>query len=408
MFGPLTRPAILPKRRLAPNMTTEASGTSHIIQPVLNHVAWEITRSCNLLCSHCRASAHRGGYEGELSTEECFRVVDQIAEVGKPMLVLTGGEPLLRPDVLDIGRYAANKGLRVVMGTNGTLLTAEMAAKLKEVPVMCVGVSVDFPSAARHDDFRCHVGAFETAMAGINNARRAGIDIQINSTISKLNVGHIDELAALAMEVGAKSFHPFLLVPTGRGKDIEGSELSPQEYEDTLNHLLDKTDELRGKLSIRPICAPHFMRISRQRQKASGASAMPAGRPAAALGHPGAAAPTTSGHPGGHPGTFSRGCLSGTGFCFISHLGRVQGCGYLDQEAGNVRNETFGQIWNKSNLFCNLRDLSLLKGKCGICEYQRICGGCRARAYEATGDSLEAEPYCVYEPVAQRRTAGGR
>jgi AdoMet-dependent heme synthase len=402
-------------------MPSETVRPSQIIQPVLSHVAWEITRSCNLFCSHCRASAHQGGYEGELTTEECFRVVDEIAEVGKPMLVLTGGEPLLRPDVLDIGRYAANKGLRVVMGTNGTLLTMEMAAKLKEVPVMCVGVSVDFPSAAGHDDFRCHVGAFETAMAGINNARRAGIDVQINSTISKMNVAYIDELAKLALEIGAKSFHPFLLVPTGRGKDIEGSELSPQEYEDTLNHILDITAELRGRLAIRPICAPHFMRISRQRQKANGESAMSAGRPpvvsgghpGAASGDPGASQPLVpgqapAGHPGGHSGAFSRGCLSGTGFCFISHVGRVQGCGYLDLEAGNVKNESFGQIWMKSNLFCDLRDLSLLKGKCGVCEYSRICGGCRARAYEATGDSLEAEPYCIYEPVSQRRAAENR
>ena len=372
-------------------MTTEKHSASSVIQPELQYVAWEITRSCNLFCSHCRASAHKGGYEGELTTEECFRVIDQILEVGKPMIILTGGEPLLRADVLEIGKYAADRGLMVVMGTNGTLLTEEMAAKLKAIPVTTVGVSLDFPSAARHDDFRCMVGTFDAAMSGITNAKRAGMSIQINSTISKLNVAYLDELISLAMEIGAKSFHPFLLVPTGRGKDIEASELSPEEYEQTLNHILDKTAELRGKIAIRPICAPHFMRISRQRMNQSGEAAPPTGRPSA------------SGHPG-H--SFSRGCLSGTGFCFISHLGSVQGCGYLDVEAGNVRQESFGQIWNKSNLFTNLRDMGKLKGKCGVCEYQRICGGCRARAYESTGDCLEAEPYCVYEPVAQRKAAG--
>lgn len=204
------------------------------------------------------------------------------------------------------------------------------------------------------------------------------------------------------------------MVPTGRGKDIEASELSPEEYEQALNHILDKTAELQGKLAIRPICAPHFMRIRQQRMKQSGAAS---GRPAVAGGgHPGTSvssgAPAgrpaaAGGHPGGHPGALSRGCLSGTGFCFISHLGIVQGCGYLDVEAGNVRTETFGQIWNNSRLFTNLRDMGKLKGKCGICEYQKLCGGCRARAYEATGDCLEAEPYCVYEPVAQKRAAGG-
>src|SRR3990170_2515996 len=275
-------------------MTTEKHTAGSIIQPELQHVAWEITRSCNLLCSHCRASAHKGGYEGELTTEECFRVIDQILEVGKPMIILTGGEPLLRPDVLEIGKYAADRGLRVVMGTNGTLLNEEMAAKLKAIPVACVGVSLDFPNAARHDDFRCKVGTFDAAMSGINNARQAGIDIQINSTISKLNVAYLDELTSLAMDIGAKSFHPFLLVPTGRGKDIEASELSPEEYEQTLNRILDKTAELRGKLAMRPICAPHFMRISRQRAKQSGEVAPPASHPGAASGHPAAA--------GGHPG----------------------------------------------------------------------------------------------------------
>ena len=184
-------------------MTTEKHTAGSIIQPELQHVAWEITRSCNLLCSHCRASAHKGGYEGELTTEECFRVIDQILEVGKPMIILTGGEPLLRPDVLEIGKYAADRGLRVVMGTNGTLLNEEMAAKLKAIPVACVGVSLDFPSAARHDDFRCMIGTFDAAMSGIDNAKRAGIDIQINSTISKLNVAYLDELVSLAMEIGA-------------------------------------------------------------------------------------------------------------------------------------------------------------------------------------------------------------
>jgi len=393
-------------------MTTEKHSANDIIQPELQHVAWEITRSCNLFCSHCRASAHKGGYEGELTTKECFQVIDQILEVGKPMIILTGGEPLLRPDVLEIGKYATGKGLTVVMGTNGTLLTEEMAAKLKTIPVSTVGVSLDFPSAARHDDFRCMVGTFDAAMSGIKNAKQAGIGIQINSTISKLNVAYIDELMALAMDIGAKSFHPFLLVPTGRGKDIEASELSPEEYEQALNHILDKTAELQGKLAIRPICAPHFMRIRMQRMKQRGETAPSTGRPAVA-GHPGAVngAPagrpaSTGGHPGGHPGSLSRGCLSGTGFCFISHLGSVQGCGYLDVEAGNVRKETFGQIWNKSRLFTDLRDMDKLKGKCGVCEYQKLCGGCRARAYEATGDCLEAEPYCIYEPVAQQRHVG--
>ncbi|MDO8688106.1 MAG: radical SAM protein, partial [Dehalococcoidales bacterium] len=359
------------------------SRPADIIEPDLQLVAWEITRSCNLFCAHCRASAHQGSYEGELTTEECFRVIDEIREVGQPMIILTGGEPLLRPDVLQLAQYGADKGLRMVMGTNGTLVTEEMAARLKAIPIACVGVSLDFPSAARHDDFRCMVGAFDVAMSGIDNARRAGIDIQINSTISKMNVAYLNELVSLALQAGAKSFHPFLLVPTGRGKDLESVELSPQEYEETLNWICAKADELRGKLAIRPICAPHFMRITRERQRQSGQGAP-------AVSHPSA---------GGHPGhSFTRGCLAGTGFSFISHLGIVQGCGYLDVEAGDLKKSSFGQIWKRSVLFNDLRTLGNYKGKCGLCEYKRICGGCRARAYETNGDYLEAEPYCVYQP----------
>ncbi|OGO23170.1 MAG: radical SAM/SPASM domain-containing protein [Chloroflexi bacterium RBG_16_50_9] len=360
------------------------------ITPGLQMIAWEITRSCNLFCAHCRASAHKGGYEGELTTAECFRVIDGILDVGRPMIILTGGEPLLRPDVLEIARYAAQKGLRVVMGTNGTLVTEETAARLKEIPVACIGVSLDFPSAERHDNFRCQVGAFNVAMVGIKNARQAGIDIQINSTISKINVTYIGELLSLALQVGARSFHPFLLLPTGRGKDMADTELSPLEYEQTLNWICDKTEEYRGRLAIRPICAPHFMRITRQKQKMRGVSAQP--RPAPAAG----------GHPG-HGGN-SRGCMCGTGFVFISHRGIVQGCGYLDIEAGNLRKSSFSEIWNNSPLFTDLRDLGKYHGKCGICEYKRICGGCRARAYETGGGYLEAEPYCIYQPGQNLKT----
>ncbi|MBI4188039.1 MAG: SPASM domain-containing protein, partial [Chloroflexi bacterium] len=201
---------------------------------------------------------------------------------------------------------------------------------------------------------------------------------------------YLGELVSLALQVGAKSFHPFLLVPTGRGKDLESVELSPQEYEETLNWICAKADELRGKLAIRPICAPHFMRITRERQRQNAGGA-PAVHPPAAGGHP------------GH--SFTRGCLAGTGFSFISHRGIVQGCGYLDIEAGDLRKASFGQIWKGSPLFNDLRNLASYQGKCGICEYKRICGGCRARAYETTGACLEAEPYCVYEPVKMRKVA---
>ena len=350
---------------------------SDVLTPRLQVLAWEITKRCNLFCAHCRASSEDECYQGELSTEECFKLVDRILEVGKPIIILTGGEPLMRPDVFEIARYAVNKGFRVVLGTNGTLISEEVASRLKEVPISRIGVSLDFPVAELQDSFRGKKGAYEAVMAGIANARRAGIEVQINSTVTKMNILHLDDLLSLALRVGAVAFHPFLLVPTGRGKGLESVELAPQQYEDTLNWIYDRQLELGDRMFFKPTDAPHYLRIMKQRQKADGQN-------------------IKAGHP------ITRGCLAGIGFCFISHRGAVKGCGYLDVEAGNVREQPFSRIWGESALFCNLRELSHIKGKCGVCEYKRICGGCRARAYEATGDYLEAEPYCVYKPAALR------
>jgi heme b synthase len=356
----------------------------NLITPRLHVVAWEVTRSCNLYCAHCRGSADSAHYSGELTTEECFKLVNQILEVGKPILILTGGEPLMREDVFEIGKYAFQRGLRVVMGTNGTLISREIAAELKNIPIARVGISLDFPNAELQDEFRGQKGAFKAALAGIANARNAGIEIQINSTLTRKNVDLLDDLITLALDVGAVAFHPFLLVPTGRGKGLESLELPPEQYEETLHKIYDKQQELEDRLFFKPTDVPHYMRVVKQRQKEG---------PAAAL----------HGH-GGHPAdVITRGCLAGTGFAFISYLGKVKGCGYLDVEAGDARKDSFAEIWAGSPLFQSLRNLANLKGKCGICEYKRICGGCRARAYEATGDCLEAEPYCIYQPRQERQ-----
>lgn len=374
-------------------MTGETPGKNRadIIAPRLQLVAWEITRSCNLFCAHCRASAVHGPYPGELSTGECFRLIDQIVEVGKPILILTGGEPLSRNDVFEIAGYAVSQGLRVVMGSNGTLVSEEAAARLKAVPVSRMGISLDFPSAELQDRFRGKAGAFDEAMTGINHCRQAGIEVQINCTVTKLNVDYLEDLLAQALSLGAVAFHPFLLIPTGRGKDLEAVELSPEQYETTLNWIYDKQKELQDKIFFKPTDAPHYLRVMKQRQKQDGDDVM--------------ARVASGGHPGMH--SISRGCLAGTGFCFISHQGSVQGCGYLDISAGSIKEQTFSQVWNGSQLFNDLRDLSNIKGKCGICEYKRICGGCRARAYETTGDYLDAEPYCVYQPPAKGKTETG-
>jgi len=353
----------------------------NILTPRLHLVAWEVTRSCNLFCAHCRGSAAPASYSGELSTDECFRLLDQILEVGRPIIILTGGEPLVRSDILQIAGYAVSKGLRVVMGTNGTLITEEMAVKLKEVPISRLGISLDFPVAELQDEFRGQAGAFTAVMAGIANARKAGIEVQINSTITRLNVNYLEDLLALALKIGAVAFHPFMLVPTGRGKGLESVELPPEQYERTLHWIYDKQMELGDRMFFKPTDVPHYLRVVKQRQRQDQ-------RNGSKLAH------------GHNPAdVITRGCLAGIGFCFISYQGKVKGCGYLDVEAGDVRKDSFSQVWADSPLFAKLRDLSNLKGKCGACEYKRLCGGCRARAYEATGDCLEAEPYCVYEPV---------
>lgn len=404
-------------------------------------IAWEITRSCNLKCLHCRASASHGPYAGELSTRECFRVIDDILASGAQILILTGGEPLLRDDIFQIASYATGNGLRTVMAPNGTLLSQEIAVKMKAAGVSRISISIDFPTADLHDGFRGEPGAFTGAVSGIKNAMDAGIEVQINSTITRMNADYLPQLIQMAVDQKAVAFHPFLLVPTGRGKDLREHELSPEEYERTLNRIYDLQQQNPG-IFFKPTDVPHYFRIMKQRAKGTVATAGPdhSGRESAVRepavresavresavresagreppvreyagrehadsehgdgGHTGQQQPgamSSGGYPGGME-RMTRGCLGGIGFCFISHVGDVQPCGYFDVKAGNVKEKPLGEIWESSRLFRELRDFNLLKGKCGICEFKEICGGCRARAYEATGDYLAEEPYCVYRP----------
>jgi radical SAM protein with 4Fe4S-binding SPASM domain len=278
----------------------------------------------------------------------------------------------MRGDIFDLAGYATSKGLSVAVGSNGTLVTEKMAGEMKKVPISRLSVSIDFPQPEMQDRFRGEKGAFDSALSGIRNAQQAGLEVQINSTITRMNTDYLDELLSMAIDMRAVAFHPFLLVPTGRGKQLKEGELSPRECERVFRWIGEKEREMAEVISIRPTCAPFYWRIMHQR---SG---------------------------GGMPGSSRRGCLAGTGFCFVSHVGRVQGCGYLDIEAGDVRKQSFSDIWQNSPLFNDLRDLSRLKGSCGACEFKVVCGGCRARAYEATGDYLEAEPYCLYQPAMKK------
>jgi AdoMet-dependent heme synthase len=343
--------------------------------PELRLVAWETTRNCNLSCVHCRASADRGPFAGELDTPAAFTLLDQIVAVGNPIVILTGGEPLLRPDIFEIAEYGTGKGLRMVMAPNGTLITEKTAGQMAKSGIRRISISLDGADRESHDAFRGINGAFEGAISGILQAKAAGIEFQINTTITKTNLKQIDQIQKLAIQLGAVAHHIFLLVPTGRGKYIVDQEISAREYEETLNWFYDQRD--KTPLQLKATCAPHYYRILRQRAKIDGKSV------------------TFNSH---GLDAVTRGCLGGTGFCFISHQGIVQPCGFLDVNCGDVAQTSFFDIWSRSDVFQTLRNFDLLKGKCGQCGYKKVCGGCRARAFEAAGDFMAEEPLCMYQP----------
>lgn len=361
--------------------------------PPLRLVFWELTQGCNLACKHCRAEAQPERAPDELSTAECLAVVDQITAVSKPVLILTGGEPLYRPDLLEIAAYANAKGARVCLATNGTLLTDDLAQKLQAAGIKRVAISIDGATPQTHDAFRGIPGSWAKALEGAMAAQKAGMQLQFNMTVAQHNKAELPAILRLAEERGADACHLFVLVPVGCGVQIAAREmLSAEEVEAVLEWLYEVSE--RTTLEVRSTCAPQYHRIMRQQ---GGAGAVMRARHSAetALG----------GHTHGAPGNRaagSRGCLAGTSVCFISHNGTVQPCGYLPIPAGSLRQQPFGEIWADSPLFQQLRDPDLLGGKCGECEYRVVCGGCRARAYYEHGHYLAEEPYCAYQPGAQR------
>ena len=354
---------------------SEANPPADTTRHSLRLVAWETTRNCNLSCVHCRASATQGPYSGELSTQAAYGLLEEIVSVGNPIIILTGGEPLLRDDIFDIASFGTSKGLRMVMAVNGTLVTPQIASRMVESGIRRISVSLDGGSASSHDSFRGVKGAFEGALEGLKNAKNAGLEFQINTTITRSNLGQIPEILRLAESIGAAAHHIFLLVPTGRGKYLIDQEIDAREYEQTLNWFYDQRN--KTSLQLKATCAPHYYRILRQRARAEGRNV------------------TFESH---GLDAVTRGCLAGSGFCFVSHVGVVQPCGFLDLPCGNVTQQSFGEIWRNSEVFQKLREPNRLGGKCGHCEYRRVCGGCRARAHEATGDFMAAEPLCLHEP----------
>jgi heme b synthase len=346
----------------------------------LRLVAWEMTQACNLACVHCRAGASSEASAEQLTSDEGRALIDGIAKVGKPILIMTGGEPLVRADFFDLARYAMGAGLRAVLATNGCMVTPDVAKEIAAIGIPRVSISLDGPSSKEHDAFRKVDGAFDASMAGIDNLRHAGVPVQINTTLTRRNRHQLAEIMKLAETIGAEAFHVFLLVPTGRAKEMSGEEMGPDKYEKSLEEFyrLGRASSMETKAT----CAPQYYRILRQQAKHEGLDVTPE--------------------------TFglnarTRGCLGGLSFVFVSHKGELQPCGYFDVQAGSVREAEFGEIWENAQLFKNLRTFSLLEGKCGKCDYLRHCGGCRARAYESTGNYMAEEPYCAYLPPAIRK-----
>ncbi|HYF93499.1 MAG TPA: radical SAM protein [Symbiobacteriaceae bacterium] len=353
-------------------------------------IFWELTQGCNLACKHCRAEAQPERAPDELTTVECLRIIDDITANYKPVIIMTGGEPLYRPDLFELAEYASKKGARVCLASNGVLITDEIARKLKEIGIQRVAISLDGATPEVHDAFRGIPGSWEGALRGADCVMKAGIEVQFNITVAQHNKQQIPAIVRLAEERGAAACHLFVLVPVGCGVQIAGREMLPADEVEAMLEWLYEVSE-RTSIEVRSTCAPQYHRIMRQ-QGGAGAVARARASAQASLGE------GKGHHMPGNRAAGSKGCLAGSGVCFISHTGNVQPCGYLPLPAGSLRNQPFKEVWEGSQLFADLRDPDLLGGKCGECEYRVSCGGCRARAYYEHHHYLAEEPYCSYEP----------
>jgi radical SAM protein with 4Fe4S-binding SPASM domain len=366
-------------------------------------VSWNLTYRCNLACEHCYLDA--GGAarvedeafadRGEMSTQECFKVIDDLAAFAPECLtILTGGEPLLRRDILDIVRHGAARGLFVVVGTNGVRITANLARLLKEAGARGLSLSLDALDPDRHDRFRAVRGAWRNTVEGAGVLRDTGLPFIVQTTVGAHNLGEIEALAGFAHErLRADVWNLYFLVPTGRGQFV--SDIGPAQYDAVLATLAGLQRRYAGRMMVNAKCAPHFVRTLFEEAGRDAASAAAGAGDAGAPGAPGAPAvspflKTFSGGAGG--------CPAGTHYFGIRPNGDVTPCPYLPVFAGNLRRESLKSIWDESTLFTGIRARAGLGGRCGECELQPRCGGCRARAYGVTGDVMAEDPLCTHEP----------
>jgi radical SAM protein with 4Fe4S-binding SPASM domain len=334
-------------------------------------VAWNLTRRCNLACSHCYIAA--GSWHAaaeELPTADCRRIADEILEVNpRPLVILSGGEPLLREDLEEIARHLASGGATVVVGTNGTRLTTHRIEALKRAGVQGVAVSVDSLDPIYHDRFRHGDGALEDTLAAVERLRSQRLDFIVQTSVTRGNRSEIPVIAEWAAGRGAVAFNVYFLVQTGRGSGMRG--LTPAENEEVLAELARLEASYRGRMMVRSKCMPQIMRHVHAR---GGDSPLMA---------------------------YSTRCPCGVQYCRITPEGNVTPCPYMPLAAGDLRRQSFGEVWRDSALFARLRE-GTLGGKCGRCEFREVCGGCRARAFADSGDVLAADRSCAYEPRGDR------
>ncbi|WNM58867.1 radical SAM/SPASM domain-containing protein [Candidatus Nitrospira allomarina] len=334
-------------------------------------VALNLTKRCNLKCEHCYldATTKMGGGHDELTTEECFRLIDQIAQVNAgSLLVITGGEPLVRPDILEIARHAVEQRFMVVFGTNGMLIDDKMAKAMVDIGVMGVGISIDSLDPATHNAFRGLPGAWEGAMAGIEACKRNGLQFQVHFSAQPMNYKELPAVIDWSHDLGAKVLNVFFMVCTGRGEEL--TDITPSQYEEVLSYLVESQDKYQDML-VRARCAPHFKRLAYEKD-------------------PNSPITKAQGYMGG-------GCLAGTNYARVTPNGDLTPCPYMPLSAGNIRQTSFVDLWENSEVFNSFR-YPHLKGKCGDCEYSEICGGCRARPYVDHGDAMDEDEWCLYTP----------
>jgi radical SAM protein len=345
-------------------------------------VIWEVTRACDLRCRHCRADAHPWRDPRELTTAEGMALLDQIHALGSPVFVLTGGDPLKRPDLYALIAHAVRIGLAVAVTPSGTpLLDAAAVRHLADLGVRRLALSLDGPTAAAHDDFRGQPGSFAHTVAGLAHARACRLPVQINTSVTRRNLTALPAIAERVAELGAAVWSAFFLVTVGRAAPTD--QLTAEECEAVFAVLHGIAAQ--APFGVRTTAAPHYRRFALQQQ----VRARRDGRPVAPAAGPGGAADGTSA---------PRGVTDGNGFVFISHTGDVYPSGFLPLPVGSVRRQPLADIYRTAPLLRRLRDPDALGGKCGVCEFRRLCGGSRARAFAASGDPLAEDPLCAYQP----------